>query len=469
MQKLVLNILQYILKKEGVVHPLFLLFFICNICFSQTTPSKIDQLFNFSSLEESNIKFKDKQEKIFFNNKVQFLLALFNEVEITEDFILEFEQSIKQFKNGDFSQPHLKHYYIGEAQLILSLLQMKQGRQFQSGKLFMKAHQSFSENLKKYPNFKDPEIPLSFMEISASILPKSLKWLTSWFGVHSDKDKAIANIKKLYQSNQISELAKKQCEALNLYLMLQLNTSVLPIHSKYKHQLTQILSSELLLKQKQFSKAANQLNSIEKPISVVYFLLGKAYFLTENCEAEYMLNTFIEKAKTPTNTSATYFYLYQLDVLENRNSTSNYNNTIKKNSKPNFRDKRVQKDILKLQSKHIIKSRILFDRGDYRDCISFILETKNPKTILDLYYLSNAYLELGEMDKAISYFELLEHKCDKAMYYTPKTALHLAQKTPNIQQAIQFLQIINNYNNYPYQNEIEARQELLLKKLKNKL
>lgn len=459
------NRIHYI--KEGFLNPLFFAVLFNFTVFSQNLDPKIDLLFNFKPLKEqpSNLFF-DKNEQLFFENKEQFLLVLFNEIPVNNDLIDKFENDIETFKTAYYFNKHLKEFYIGETQLILSLLHMKKGNQFQSAKSFMKAHQSFSNNIKKYPNFKDPEIPLKFMEISASVLPKSLKWLTSWFGIKADKEKAIEELQKLYKSSSVSDIAKSQCYALNLYLKLQLNTSVLPVENKYPTQVTKILNAELLIKQRKIHEVIQILNSIENPLQIVNFLKGKSYFLTENHSAKYYLNEFVESAKTQTNTSAAYFHLYQIDILKGYNSDENKLNTLKENSQPNFRDKRVQREIQTTQTKEIVQARIYFDSGNYIKCINYINSKSNIHKKL-VYYLANSYLQIGNLIKAEHYYNTLKTKCETDEYYLPKTAYNIAEKIAhnNKEKAIKYLNIIEDYDDYSAQKEIEAKSELLIKEL----
>ena len=461
-----MNIVLYRLK-EGFINPLFFALLISISGFTQTTESYSDDLLNFhnKTLIE-NLKTSPKEVQIFYNNKIVFLNTLFNQIAISKDVLSHFEQAIDTLEHTHFNKPKLKQYYIGEAQLMLSLLHVKFGNQMTSARYFVKAYDSFEKNLNNYPKFKDPEIALRFMEISASILPKSLQWITSLFGVKSDKNSAIKALKDIYQSEQLSPLAKHQCYALNLYLKLQFNIEVIQENSNNRFVLYDILNAELYGKQKEYPLMIETLVNIPDDLNIKHFLLGKAYFITEHPDAKSTFETFIHQTKTTNNVSAAYFYMYQLNMLNNENGLTNKTKTLQDYPNQNFRDKWAKSEIKNTQTPFLIHLRNAFDRGDYKRCIE-LLQTKSDWNIRELYYLTNSYIYLEEITLSKRYYTQLKAISSNNTYYVPKTGLHLAtmlySTEPEYSQSI--LKEIKSYKNYPYQKEIEAKTELLLKTL----
>lgn len=454
-------------KKEGFINPLFFALLFSFSCFSQEPSSYPIDLFNFNHQKlKEDLQLSSPEDRIFYTNKITFLNLLFNETPISEALLETYENSIDSLENITFTEPKLQYYYIGEAQLILSLIHVKFGNKMSSASYFIKAYGSFEKNLKDYPTFKDPEIALNFMKISASILPKSLQWITSWFGVESDEEEAITKLKNIYSSTSLSPLAMMECYALNLYLKLQFDIEVIQEQSNINLTVFNILQSEIYNKQKAYTLMVESILSIPDQMSIKYFLLGKAYFITENSGSKKALETFISNTKTTNNISAAYFYLYQLNILNSEDSLKNRNLTIKQYPQQNFRDKWAKSEIHKLQTPFSIRLRNAFDRGDYQTCIQ-LTQHSSPIKIQELYYLTNSYIKIEDKNLAkTSYIKLL-NLSKKDQYYIPKTGLNLAmliyKDEPELAKSI--LREIKSYKNYPYEKEIEAKSDLLLKTL----
>lgn len=451
--------------KEDFINPLFLLLFFNFSALAQENNSFSNDLFNFNHKSlHKKLQEVNPETNIFYHNKSIFLQVLFNEIPLSDRVIKNLENSITTLENHSFTDPKLKLYYIGESQLILSLIQMKQGQHFRSAHNFIKAYDSFEKNLNTYPAFKDPEVALKFMEISASVLPKSLKWITSWFGVKSDKSHAFNHLTSLYYSNQLSDLAKKQCYAISLYLKLHFNTNEITNKVDTSYVLFNILQAEVYGKNKNFPLMIEALLTLPDHLNIKHFLLGKAYFITENKDAQDELNLFIDSSKTSINTSAAYFYLYQLNILNYEDSLYNLTKLLKDNPNQSYRDKWAKSEIKNPQSALLIQVRNVFDQGQYKRCIQ-LLNTKQTLSTRELYYLTNSYISLKQIDKAKQFYHQLLKRPFLNQYYIPKTGYNLAELThllePNFAKSI--LKSLNSYKNYPYQSEIETKSELLLR------
>lgn len=434
---------------------------------AQQTHVLIDDLFQFNHQElQAKLENSSKETQLFYTNKMTFLQVLLNESPVSDSILDSYEKSISILEDISFNQPQLKWYYVGEAQLMLSLLQVKQGHQISSAKNFIRAYDSFEKNLKKHPNFKDPEVALRFMEISASLLPKSLQWITSWFGLKSDKDQAAKSLAKLYQSKELSPLAKKQCFALSLYLKYQLDIHTIEDDSYTPSALISLLKAELYGKQKQYPAAIKELNTLPNHLVLKHFLLGKAYFITGNPLAKQELLSFVKQSQTGSNITAAYFYLYQLDILNQVKNSEYKKRVLNINPEENYRDKWAKKEINTPQTAFLIKTRNSFDGGDYKTCIN-LLNTKSTFTKRELYYLTNSYIYLKQFKEAKQSFNRLINLGFKGEYYIPKTAYHLANSIHlrDKDYAIEILKTIDSYKNYPYQKEIEAKSGRLQKVL----
>ncbi len=453
--------------EEGFINPLFFVLLISIPCISQDSNSYFQDLYNFNHHKlDRNLTYASQEDQIFYKNKIVFINILFNEAPISESIINHYEKSIEDLEELTFKKPQLKGYYIGEAQLILSLIHVKFGNQMSSAKYFIKAYGAFEKNIRNYPELKDPEIAMKFMEISASILPKSLQWITSWFGVESNKEQAIEALRSLYFSNELSPLAKTQCYALNLYLKLQFDIDVLRESSNLNFVVFDILLAEIYGKQKAFDLMIESLERIPDHISIKHFLLGKSYFITEHPDSKKTLEKFILAAKTTNNISAAYFYLYQLDILHQENGLTNRTLVLKQYPQQNFRDKWAKSELKNAQSTEFIRLRNAFDRGDYNTCIK-LTALKPNLNIKERYYLANSYIELKQINQAKAQYKILVKQGLKNQYYVPKTGLNLSllvyKYEPSLAQSI--LKELKSYKNYPYEKEIEAKSELLLKTL----
>lgn len=451
--------------KEDFINPLFFALLISIPNLAQDLSSLNNALFNFDHIAlNQNLKQNSIETNIFYTNKVKFLNTLFNQNSISEELIQEYENSIDSLDYCQFTHPEYKYYYIGEAQLILSLLHVKLGNQMSSARYFVKAYSTFERSLKSYPKIKDPLVALKFMEISASILPKSLQWITSWFGVKSNKQKAIVELRTLYNSNQLTPLAKTQCYALSLYLNLQFDIEVIHGDSKDNFVVFDILNAELFAKQKQYTSMIESLKRIPNHLNLKHFLLGKAYFINGHENAKESLQFFISNTKTSNNVSAAHFYLYQLNILNHETTEINKMKTLQVYPQENYRDKWAKSEIKNLQSSKLINLRNAYDRGDYKQCI-ILLNNNKEWSIRELYYLTNSYIYLKDQDAAKFHYNNLVKRSSKNDYYVPKTGLNLAlliyKEDPITAQTI--LKGLKFYNNYPYQKEIETKSELILK------
>jgi hypothetical protein len=112
----------------------------------------------------------------------------------------------------------------------------------------------------------------------------------------------------------------------------------------------------------------------------------------------------------------------------------------------------------------LIKARLLFDGGRYSEALSILVNER--KTILNdvsqseeyYYRLARTYHAIGEFEPAIeSYREVINEKADSERYFSPQSALYVAQiyyKQNRFTLSSQFLDQCFELNNGEYKEDI---------------
>ena len=373
------------------------------------------------------------------------------------------------FSDSETLSKQNKQLYLGELELMQSLLSGRAGSQFQASQYLISAYKNIKSILKTDPKHQEALLLKSYMDLSLSYLPKSMKWILSVLGLDTDKDTALKTIRNLHKTGLTNSFAKYELDAVNLYFQLQFDLHILN-QNKFDNTEARLLVISLLSdKKKDIPKMIDALKAMNSDLELASFMMGKALFLTENSKAKLYFEDFAAKNPTEINQTSALYYLYQIAILENDKTAQNkYYSEISAIENPiSYRDKWAKGHYEQALTPELIHIRNAFDRADFETCLDLISKAENSQQSPFLsYYACKSLAHLDKLSEAKLEFQNLISVSSESEYYSPKAALLLAKIQSEKQdktEAQYYLEAVEDFDDYLYQKDIETQIENLKK------
>ncbi len=338
------------------------------------------------------------------------------------------------------------------------------------------------ENFQIYPHHKPTLLYYGLFNSFISDIPENYKWIANAVGLRSSQQTGISMVNSSKNCHQFIEMEKNALMLLRKpqtenegYAINKACDYLMEMHGN--DDLVRFIVSFYYLKNKNTHNASIILKSM-KHTSLPMVVYQKALISYNNLEIDTAIFYFkkfnkinkSESFKKDGSLKLAYLYTLDGDTLQARR----YLSSIRKiGNDAIYADKASEK----LSSQAIpdfltLKSRILFDAGNWVDAKRFLLLIKPviaiQKTELS-YRLGKVEYELGNRHKAISYYKDCAKSCPKQkVYYGPFACLNLAEislKENDLIKARAFLNSSKNFSGFDFQSTYKAKVAELSKQL----
>ncbi|OIP00942.1 MAG: hypothetical protein AUJ98_06045 [Bacteroidetes bacterium CG2_30_33_31] len=489
---------------------LFLLFVkgsSASIIFNNNCRKAYEKMMNLELIESKNIldiERKTNPQNIlpnFINNYSHFLKILIEEDKTQyANFIEESDILLDKFLSEKSKSPYI-YYCITDIYLKMAYINTLDESYFSAALKLKKARSYIIENNKAYPNFIPNKKALGLMNIALGSIPESYSWMMEMIGLRGSVNEGLRLLKDLsIAASTSAEYKWIFTESLLSYTFSYVNTSVNKnkdefLESAYlsKKINATLMTSQLLLYSgasylKYYGDNEGVINllshyKIKSTTQKMYFLdylLGEALLYKIDVKSIFWLKKYLKDYKGQNYRKSTlqkiaWFYL----VTGNLYNYKYYMSQVKISGAAFFEsDKQAMKNAQEndIPNRYLLKSRILFDGGYYREAVR-VFEINKPsytlKTQKDFleynYRMGRIYDEWGKTTLAIQYYKkALDSGRDLPYYFAANSALHLAyiyEKNNQKAEAKNLYNLIFNLNFDEYKNSITRNAKAGLNRL----
>lgn len=392
---------------------------------------------------------------------------------------------IENSKDDSLKLPYLSEIYLQNA--IIKLL----NRDFISGALsFIESFGYFKNAEENYPkSFYNLKLSALF-NIIAGITPDKGKIFLSAVGLNGDIKLGIEQMNSYVLKSEKRPIYHTEAYIINKLIISYLKEDVGNINLKNLKNNLELNSlnifSNILIEYKEhnYSNTNNDINKLRKQnisgIPYLYYLSGIINSATNSEKANKNLKLFLSKNKSKHFIKSTYWQLARIAILQNNIEMFNLYkvNTIEKGSAFTDADKQAfaEAKLPEIPNKLLLKSRLLFDAGNYLEAKTILLKKENKKLlktndeITEFFYrLARIYYALEDYEKAKKYYKLvLKKQLNSKRYFAPYSALQLGiiyDNENNKIEAKKYYEIAIEINNGEYKNSIKHKAESRLKDL----
>lgn len=388
----------------------------------------------------------------------------------------------------NFSEPYT-HFLRSEIKLQWAILKLKNGDEFAAFWNLKQAYNIAVDNVNKNPDFLPSYKTLGLLHVLYGIFPEKYSWILSIFGIEGDVSTGLSELDLVYKNKHFLSLECGITMALlQAYLLVDPPKGAElmgNIHGKMKLLLTDYTYVLILMKNAQSGRAFDiiaeseylypqptmlaQLDYLKGEILLQQGLLDEAIqsyhiFLSRHTGQDLIKDTYYK-------IGICYLIKDQREQAEVFFAKSRQNGWAK-----NEADKNAESELLatRTSTKELYQMRYATDGGFYKK--AFKIHDKIDTIILNAhdkceYYYRSArlYHKTDDTENAIlNYYKTIDYQQDENWYYAPNSALQLGMiyiSEHNIEEATRYLNLVNEYRGYPYQNSIRQKAKTVLKKL----
>ncbi len=377
--------------------------------------------------------------------------------------------------------------YLSEIYLQKGIVEFRNNNYISAITAFSKAHNYWEDSEDEHPELKENLKLRGIFNLLISKIPNSYTQLAGWFGLSGDNKTGLKTLHQYYNTPSLNKGQK--LEAL-LYLgFAQLkfdenndNTRQL-ILSELHNEHPEIIRSVIIrcaFKIKE-PRLCNEWLYADGSINFMplLYLKGKYFTLINDYRAPGILKEFLNRNQSEQFVADAYRYLSWYYFLQNDLELyKQYNKTVQTlKSFPTWEDKQAhfESTLAELPDTILLKSRLLFDMGDFQQCLDKLSESK-PDNLKNLHNQTEFYYRKGRCYQMLQQYNLAEINFTEAIkindnsirYFAPYSALCAARinmSSGNIQKAEHFISEAHRLNKY--ENKSSINQEI--KELENQL
>jgi len=395
-----------------------------------------------------------------------------------ESYCSEFDSQIDILKNDNTNNPFILPF-LSELYLQRGILEYQNDNSFAAISYFSKAYSYWNNSEENNPN-ADYNLKLSgVFNLLIGNLPKPYSQMVSWFGYKGDPLKGFEDLQAYL--NLQNEKNGDYFEAL-IYLGFSylkfgrdenLIKKFVQLHSNT--ELPEFIQSIIV-------RCANKVHSPDLCIDilkrqanypVLNYLKGKYFVQSGSDSATFYLEQFIDQCSSFEFEADAFRYLswYQL-VKGNVDRYWSYQDSILTLSEYNTSEDRQAKyeaEMKILPDLVLLKARMLFDSGRFKDSKLVLLSKNNYDSTQDQseyhYRLGRCYQYLNEPDKALIHFAKAIFLGNKSVrYFAPYSALYAAQicfNRKDFTQCKYYLTKAEDLNQGEYKSSIKQEIEII--------
>ncbi len=395
---------------------------------------------NLKEAKTNITQIESDPEKLYFQLYYYFIQQMvyhqaYDQYEIETDSIY----NIIDTKNN------MPSYLLSEIYLQKGIIEYVHDNYYTAIKNFNTAYRYWQTCETKYPgNINNLKLKGIFNLLLAH-LPSPYKEWAEWFGFKGNKDEGFL---ALYQYYNIAKTTGQHFEA-KLYLafaMLKFMDQDKKTEAFLMKEVKQVnpdfIKSILIRcafkikKPEIFNNWFLQVD--DNSFAILHYLKGKYLVQQFSPESITELNKFIRITTDNTFKADAYRYLSWIYLIQNniQQYNQNQNKLENLNDYPTWEDKQAyyERKSSYYPNKTILKSRLLFDRGEYDKCISLLLKTKgqfsdkNKSSVEYFYRLGRAYQMKTNYESAKINFKIAIdlHELSNR-YFAPESAINIAK------------------------------------------
>jgi len=396
-------------------------------------------------------------------------------------------ERINFISKGDKKSPY---YLYSQAEIYLqwSFIYLKNQEYTLFVYDFIRAHNLYSENLKKFPDFNLNNKGLSIIHALIGAVPNEYQWMLDIIGLKGDIKSALNEMEVVLNT---SDLKIYESEMIFILTFLQLNLSNdQEIYYRYLNRIGERYKNNILLN---FAAArlASSLGMNEYCIKILenrprnnnafsfYYLdylqaMSYLYKLEFNKSKNYF-DLFISNFKGENYIKSAYHKLAWISFLQGNINYSNYlNNVIKYGNNFIDEDRAALREAVKanIKSPVLLRARLLYDGGYYKRSLEEILKFNNQNTSEYYYRLARIQTKLNYNDEIVlsNFDKALKNIDNPKDYYSPMSALQIGliyEKKSDFDNATRYLKICLSFSDFDYERGIHQQARVALDRISN--
>lgn len=447
-------------------------------------------------LQQEKIEKPGNDLRLLYLNYIDFLKAFISE-ERTEFEKLKLNSALRlsqmEKDKENLSSPF--HQYI-EAEILIqqALVRIKFGENVHSANEIRKAYKLIQKNELLFPSFVLNNKISGILNAIVGSIPEKYQWLIKYAGMEGSISLGINELQQLYTEVDETPFQCYRHEVLFylgfIYSVFSPVNDSIPLINQMKplvgnSPLLAYVYSNLMMKRGRNDEAINALNlSLQKksayPFMFLYYKRGLARLRKTDLTSETDFNYFLSHTKGENNIKATYQKLAWIDLL--KGDTIGYSNNMRlcreKGHSLLDEDKSAQDESVNNQitNKFLLKSRLLFDGGYYREALSEITVKKIDdfplfSDKLEITYRLGRIMQMtGSIDKALAYYETtIKNGSSTRFHFSANSALMIGliyEEKKLYEKAKMYFQKCLSLEYDQYRNSIEQKAKAALDRIK---
>ena len=392
----------------------------------------------------------------------------------TSEYIKIIESSRKEI-------PHLEHLLISRIYLNIAFVHIHFGNNVKGILAYRQANQYLKKQLSNYPEKEESKGIQAVIEIFSGSIPDSYKTLAGLAGFSGNTETGFKLLNGYLKYSRQSDYLHHEALLWNSFVGSRYN-SFLPdfnfadIERIKQSNILSFFYGFSLLKQRKPLETLEIVKNNNFPLT--YYLRGISNLTLLNIdEAKNELSTFLKFHKGSCYHNDAARKLYWIAFFnDNNEGVEFWKNKAAVSAVPQTTvDKEAINECSRneLPHKELLKSRLLFDGGNYAQALETVRSANIPNSnknwiVEKEYRTGRIFLTMGQTDNAIKPFEncVNNYSSDIKSYYPAYSALELATIYHNkkmFDERDKWIKKCNKLNTGDYQLEIKEK----LSKLKN--
>ncbi|NOZ45221.1 MAG: hypothetical protein GXO79_00410 [Chlorobi bacterium] len=417
----------------------------------------------FIELEKSNYA---SNNLIYYNqNLLDFLRVLIDDNNLEyELFLSNTEIQIEKLLD-DEEKSAWKFYSISEIYLHRAILRFLHNQYLYTGYDIYQSFQYIKKNIELYPAFQMNNKLLGIYNVMFGLIPSDFKWIANLIGIKGDLQNGLKQLERFANYANKNHTFNIEGFMIQFFTNIFLNEDILNntefvneiIENSEKSSIIRYSVSSALLKRGKLKLAEkilfeNNQSGDEIPIQHFNYVKGICKLYDNKNETERFFTTFLSHYsgrfyKNNARLKLAWYYLLHNDSI---NYNSEINKIIASDDNVLESDKHAYSEAVnkKIININLLKSRILFDGGKYKETLQILkksnnLNDYNKKEKVEYFYrMARAEQKLKKFEKAINNFNyVIENGEGIHDYYRSFSLLQTAkiyQKINNIVKAKEY-------------------------------
>ena len=376
-----------------------------------------------------------------------------------------------------------------EIKLQWALLKLKNGEELSAFWSLKQAYNLAEKNVEKYPEFTPSYKTIGLLHVLYGLFPDKYNWILTLFGITGNVSSGLSELEKVTNSQQILSLESTLILGLlHAYLLNDPGQAVMkikPIYDQNEQLLITYMYALSLMKNRQSEHALNIITRAQhryaQPLALphLYYVKGEIFLQKgDPGKAIENYNIFLNTQKGKNLIKDTYYKIgICYHIMNKQDESLNYFEKSRLNGwAKNEADKYAKYAIESgsISDKQLYQLRYATDGGYYKTAFIIYqgIDTLklNDHDRCEYYYRSaRMFHASGNIQSAITnYQKTIKLQRDNNWYFAPNSALQLGiiYSSENERElANKYLQVVNNYKEYPYENSIRQKTKVALKEV----